>query len=78
MRDPGCEEMCALTYDQLKRSRAILKYVEQIPAGTVTEMLERVLDYSGDSQQRKVGHFDVLRLIQGPFVPDPFYSASHL
>ncbi len=53
-RDPGCPEMSALSEDQLKRATEILAYVEQIPAAAVTDILERVINYNGDSGQRKV------------------------
>ena len=47
--------MSALSESQLKRAKEILCYVEQIPPGAVTEILERVINYNGDSGQRKAG-----------------------
>ena len=45
--------MAALSAQETKKAAAIAQYVEQIPAAAVTEMLERVLNYTGD-EQRKV------------------------
>ena len=46
--------MAALSAQESKRAADIAKYVEQIPAAVVTEMLERVLNYTGEEDQRKV------------------------
>ena len=46
--------MAALSAQESKRAADIAKYVEQIPAAVVTEMLERVLNYTGEDDQRKV------------------------
>ena len=47
------DDMAALSAQETKKAAAIAQYVEQIPAAAVTEMLERVLNYTGD-EQRKV------------------------
>ena len=48
------DDMAALSAQESKRAADIAKYVEQIPAAVVTEMLERVLNYTGEEDQRKV------------------------
>lgn len=47
------DDMAALSAQESKKAADIAQYVEQIPAAAVTEMLERVLNYTGD-EQRKV------------------------
>ena len=49
------DDMAALSAQESKKAAVIARYVEQIPAAAVTEMLERVLNYTGD-EQRKVSH----------------------
>ena len=44
--------MAALSAEEMKRATEIAQYVEQIPAAAVTEMLERVLNYTGDDQRK--------------------------
>ena len=48
------DDMAALSAQESKRAADIAKYVEQIPAAVVTEMLERVLNHTGEDDQRKV------------------------
>lgn len=50
VKDPSCTEMVALSPDQKERGKIIREYVRQIPAVTATEILERLLNYGGESE----------------------------
>ena len=55
--------MAALSAQESKKAADIAQYVEQIPAAAVSEMLERVLNYTGDDEQRKASPMDAWVLV---------------
>ena len=68
------DDMAALSAQESKRAADIAKYVEQIPAAVVTEMLERVLNYTGEEDQRKVR---MVRVGQQHLFSSRFNSRPH-
>ena len=57
-KDPSCQELSALTPDQVGKAGEILDYVAGIPAMAITEILERVIEYpteeSGETTRKVI------------------------
>ncbi|XP_023341158.1 uncharacterized protein LOC111711132 [Eurytemora carolleeae] len=66
VKDPGCRNLISLTPEQQNRAEIIHEYVSDLCPNLVSEILERVLSYSGDNR-RKASPMDIWVLIHPGF-----------
>ena len=65
-KDPGCRNLISMTEEQQRSLETVNEYVENLCPNTVSEILNRVLSYNGDTK-RKASPQDVWALMHPGF-----------